>query len=319
MKRTTQYIIKRIFISIPTLLGVTVVVFLMIHLIPGNIVQVMLGTRTNVTPQQVHDLYRLYGLNQPLWKQYTDWMSMILSGDLGFSLRTGMPISSLIGQSFAVTAELALAALVVAIVIAVPLGILAAIRQGSVWDYTARIVSLFGFALPNFLLGTLLVLYAAKYAVGLSSFIWEPLWTDPLLNLKTMVLPTLALAMSLIAIITRMTRAAMIETMSLDHVRTARAKGLRETIVILRHMLRNSLIPIVTIVGLQLGYLLGGAIVVENVFSLPGMGRLIVDAINQRDYPVVQASVLFVAGAFVIINLVVDIAYAFINPRIRYE
>lgn len=314
-----EYVIKRILIAVPTLIGVTIVVFLMIHLIPGNIVQVMLGTRTNVTPAQVRQLYALYGLNLPLWKQYLDWFGMIVSGNLGFSLRTGLPIAGLIGESVGVTAELAVFALLTAVAVAVPLGMLSALRRGTVWDFLGRGFSLLGLALPNFLLGTLLVLFAARYATGLSSFVWVPLWQHPLVNLKAMVLPILALALSLMAIITRMTRASMLETIDADFVRTARAKGLRETLVVLRHIFRNSLIPIVTIVGLQMGYLLGGAIVVENVFSLPGMGRLIVDAINQRDYPVVQASVLFVAAAFVMINLVVDIVYALLNPRIRLQ
>ncbi|MCL6446215.1 MAG: ABC transporter permease [Alicyclobacillus sp.] len=314
-----SYIIKRLGAAIPTLVGITVFVFLMIHLIPGNIVEVMLGTRTNISSEQIQQLYRLYGINRPLWQQYFSWVWMLLHGNLGFSLRTGIPISALLIQSFQVTAELAVLSLLVAVLLAVPLGMAAAIYQGTWIDYLARVISLVGFAVPNFWLGTMLVLLAAKFATSFSSFSYHSLWQSPGMNLKGMALPVLALAFSLMAIITRMTRSSVAETLTADHVRTARAKGLREHWVLFRHVLRNSLIPIVTIVGLQLGYLLGGAIIVENVFSLPGMGQVIVNAINQRDYPVVQVTVLFAAALFVIVNLVVDIVYAFINPRIRYQ
>ncbi|PSR32381.1 MAG: hypothetical protein C7B46_14555 [Sulfobacillus benefaciens] len=314
-----RYILRRVLIALPTMLGVTIVAFLMIHLIPGNIVQVMLGTRTDVTPQQIHQLYRLYGINQPLYIQYWHWLSQLLTGNLGFSLRTGLPIAALINQSFGVTAELALGALVLAVVVAVPLGMIAALYQNTVWDYLARGLALFGLIIPNFWLGTMLVMLTSVYLPVLSVFNYVPLLTNPVLNLKDMIVPIFTLALSLMAIITRMTRSAVLETVQLDHVRTARAKGLKDLVVNLRHVLRNSLIPITTIVGLQLGYLLGGAIVVENVFSLPGMGRLIVDAINQRDYPVVQSSILFVSAIFVLVNLVVDISYGFINPQIRYQ
>lgn len=314
-----QYIVRRLLIALPTLLGVTVVAFLMIHLIPGNIVQVMLGTRTDITPQQLHELYRLYGLNQPLYVQYWHWLSQLFQGNLGFSLRTGLPIASLISQSFGVTAELAMGALILAVMVAVPLGMVAALYQRSAWDYLARGFALIGLIIPNFWLGTMLVMLTSFYLPVFSVFNYVPFFTNPLANLQDMLVPIITLALSLMAIITRMTRAAVLETIGLDHVRTARAKGLRESIVNLRHVLRNSLIPITTIVGLQFGYLLGGAIVVENVFSLPGMGRLIVDAINQCDYPVVQSSVLFVSAVFVLINLVVDISYGFINPQIRYQ
>ncbi len=314
-----QYAIRRVLIAIPTMLGVTIVAFLMIHLIPGNIVQVMLGTRTNVTPQQIQQLYRLYGIDQPLYLQYWHWLSQLLRGNLGFSLRTGLPIATLISQSFGVTAELALGALVVAVVVAVPLGMVAALYQNSPWDYLARGVALLGLIIPNFWLGTMLVMVTSIYFPVLSVFNYVPFLTNPMVNVKDMIVPIITLALSLMAIITRMTRSAVLETIQLDHVRTARAKGLKQFAVNMRHVLRNSLIPITTIVGLQFGYLLGGAIVVENVFSLPGMGRLIVDAINQRDYPVVQSSILFVSAIFVLVNLVVDISYGFINPQIRYQ
>lgn len=314
-----QYGARRLLIAVPTLLGVTIVAFLMIHLIPGNIVQVMLGTRTNVTRQQIQQLYRLYGLNQPLYAQYWHWLQQLLTGNLGFSLRTGLPISSLISQSFGVTIELAVGALLLSLCVAIPLGMIAALYQNSVWDYMARGLAMVGLVIPNFWLGTMLVLVTSLYLPSFSDFTYVSFWAHPLLNLRDMIIPIIALALSLMAIVTRMTRSAVLETLQQDHVRTAQAKGLREFTVNMRHVLRNSLLPITTIVGLQFGYLLGGAIVVENVFALPGMGRLIVDAINQRDYPVVQSSVLFVAALFVLVNVVVDISYGFINPQIRYQ
>ena len=314
-----KYSVRRLLMAVPTLFGVTVAAFLLIHLIPGNIVQVMLGTRTNVTPQQIHQLYRIYGINQPLYLQYWHWLTQIIQGNMGFSLRTGLPISALIAQSFGVTAELALGAMAISLLVAIPLGVLSAIYHGSPWDYAARTFSLIGLAIPNFWLGTMLVLVTSLYLPSFSNFNYVPIWVHPLRNIQDMAIPIITLAFSLMAIVTRMTRSAVLETMQLDHVRTARAKGLKETGIYLRHVLRNSLLPITTIVGLQFGYLLGGAIVVENVFALPGMGRLIVNAINQRDYPVVQSTVLFVATLFVLVNVVVDISYAFINPQVRYQ
>ncbi len=313
------YTLRRLVIAIPTLIGVTIVVFLMVHLIPGNVVQIMLGTRTDITPAQLHQLYRLYGINRPLWEQYWLWFSGLVRGNLGFSLRTGLPIAALIGPAFVVTAELAAGALVMAVIVAVPLGIVAALHQRRILDWIARGFALIGLAIPNFWLGTLLVLATSIYLPAFSNFNYVSLFAHPLGNLKDMLFPMVALALSLMAIITRMTRGAVLETLKLDHVRTAHAKGLTPMAVNIRHVLRNSLIPITTIVGLQLGYLLGGAIIVENVFSLPGMGQLVVNAVNQRDYPVVQSAALFIAVVFIIVNLVVDISYGFINPTIRYQ
>lgn len=313
------YALRRLVIAIPTLIGVTIVVFLMVHLIPGNVVQIMLGTRTDITPAQLHQLYRLYGVNRPLWEQYWLWFSGLVRGNLGFSLRTGLPIAALIGPAFVVTAELAAGALVMAVIVAVPLGIVAALHQRRILDWIARGFALIGLAIPNFWLGTLLVLATSIYLPAFSNFNYVSLFAHPLGNLKDMLFPMVALALSLMAIITRMTRGAVLETLKLDHVRTAHAKGLTPMAVNIRHVLRNSLIPITTIVGLQLGYLLGGAIIVENVFSLPGMGQLVVNAVNQRDYPVVQSAALFIAVVFIIVNLVVDISYGFINPTIRYQ
>jgi peptide/nickel transport system permease protein len=296
-----------------------VVAFLTIHLIPGNIVEVMLGTRTDVTPQQIAELNRLYGINTPLWQQYLVWAGHIVHADLGFSLRTGLPVVTLLGAALGVTAELTLLAVVIALVIAVPAGIWLAIHRNSVGDVVGRLLSLLALSLPAFWLGTLLILAVSIYAPKLSSFAFVSFFQNPGRNLETMFLPACTLGLGLAAIIVRMTRSAMLEVLHKDYLRTARAKGLGSTRVLAKHALRNALLPVITIVGLQIGYLLGGAVIIENVFTLPGVGRLVVQAIEQRDYPLVQSVVFTVAALVIVVNLVVDLCYAWVDPRIRYS
>jgi len=313
------YILGRLLLAIPTLFGISVIAFLTIHLIPGNIVEVMLGTRTDVTPQQIAQLDKLYGINTPLWQQYVLWASNILRGDLGFSLRTGLPVTTLLGAALGVTAELSILAVLIAIVIAVPSGIVLAVHRDSARDVLGRLVSLLGLSLPAFWLGTLLILGVSLYLPWLSSFAFVPLMQNPGRNLQTMILPACTLAVGLAAIIVRMTRGAMLEVLRKDYLRTARAKGLAGGRVLGKHALRNALLPVVTVVGLQIGYLIGGAVIIENVFTLPGVGRLVVQAIEQRDYPLVQSVIFVVAALVVVINLLVDLCYAWIDPRIRYS
>ncbi len=313
------YILGRLLLAIPTLFGISVIAFLTIHLIPGNIVEVMLGTRTDVTPQQIAQLDKLYGINTPLWQQYVLWASNIFRGDLGFSLRTGLPVTTLLGAALGVTAELSILAVLIAVVIAVPSGIVLAIHRDSARDVLGRLVSLLGLSLPAFWLGTLLILGVSLYLPWLSSFAFVPLMQNPGRNLQTMILPACTLAVGLAAIIVRMTRGAMLEVLRKDYLRTARAKGLAGGRVLGKHALRNALLPVVTVVGLQIGYLIGGAVIIENVFTLPGIGRLVVQAIEQRDYPLVQSVIFVVAALVVVINLLVDLCYAWIDPRIRYS
>jgi len=313
------YIMGRLLLAIPTLFGISVIAFLTIHLIPGNIVEVMLGTRTDVTPQQIAQLDKLYGINTPLWQQYALWAGNILHGDLGFSLRTGLPVTTLLGAALGVTAELSLLAILIALIIAVPGGIVLAVHRDSAGDVLGRLVSLLGLSLPAFWLGTLLILAVSLYLPWLSSFAFVPLWQNPGQNVQTMILPACTLAVGLAAIIVRMTRASMLEVLRRDYLRTARAKGLAGRRVLAKHALRNALLPVVTVVGLQIGYLIGGAVIIENVFTLPGVGRLVVQAIQQRDYPLVQGVIFVVAALVVVINLLVDLCYAWIDPRIRYS
>lgn len=313
------FAVKRLLWAIPTLLGVTVATFLMIHLIPGNVVQVMLGTSSALSPQQIAELEALYGLDKPLWVQYLSWLGSILQGDLGFSLRSGVPAAQLISKAFAITLELTVIAMLLSLTLAITTGIIAAVRRGGWLDLIARMSAIIGLSIPHFWLGTMLILGASLYLPSLSTFSFVPFAQSPVENLRAMILPAFSLGLSLAAIVMRQTRAAMLEVLGQQYIQTARAKGLGERTVIFRHALRNALIPIVTIVGLQFGYLLGGAVVIENVFALPGLGRVVVDAINQRDYPLVQGTVFLIAALFVVINLLVDLSYGLINPRVRYQ
>jgi peptide/nickel transport system permease protein len=313
------YIIGRLLLAIPTLFGVSVVAFLTIHLIPGNIVEVMLGTRTDVTPQQIAELNRLYGVSTPLWQQYLIWAGHIVHADLGFSLRTGLPVATLFGSALGVTAELTVLAVVIALLIAVPAGVWSAVRRNSVGDVAGRLLSLLALSIPAFWLGTLFILAVSIYLPWLSSFTFVPFLQNPARNVQTMLLPAYTLGLGLAAILMRMTRAAMLEVLRKDYLRTARAKGLGRARVLAKHALRNALLPVITIVGLQIGYLVGGAVVIENVFTLPGVGRLVVQAIEQRDYPLVQSVVFAVAALVILVNLLVDLCYAWVDPRIRYS
>ena len=313
------FIFGRLLLAIPTLFGISVVAFLTIHLIPGNIVEVMLGTRTDVTPRQIAELNALYGLDKPLWQQYLTWAGNVAHGDLGFSLRTGLPITTLLGSALPVTAELTLFAVLIALSIALPTGIWLAVRRNSVGDVLGRLLCLIALSIPSFWLGALLILVVSLYVPWLSSFAFVPLLQDPLRNLETMILPACTLAVGLSAILIRMMRVAMLEVLRKDYLRTARAKGLPRTRVLGKHALRNALLPVVTIVGLQVGYLLGGAVIVENVFTLPGVGRLVVQGIQQRDYSLVQSLIFVIAALVILVNLIVDLCYAWIDPRIRYS
>lgn len=313
------FTVKRLLWAIPTLLGVSVATFLMIHLIPGNVVQVMLGTSSALSPAQIAELEARYGLNRPLYVQYFSWLGDMLQGNLGFSLHSGVSAAKLIISAFSVTMELTLIAMTLSVTLAVTMGIIAAVRRGGWLDLGARSTAIIGLSMPHFWLGTMLILAASLYFPSLSTFSYTTFDKSPVANLRAMILPACSLGLSLAAIVMRQTRAAMLEVLGQQYVQTARAKGLTERTVIFRHALRNALIPVVTIVGLQFGYLLGGAVVIENVFALPGVGRVVVDAINQRDYPLVQGTVFLIAALFVVINLVVDLSYGLINPRIRYQ
>ncbi|MDQ3655661.1 MAG: ABC transporter permease, partial [Chloroflexota bacterium] len=312
------YIGRRLLLLIPTLLGFTVVIFLLIRLVPGTVVEQMLGSNALVTGESVEALRRYFGLDRPLYVQYLDWLGNLLVGDLGTSWRTGEPVARLVLAHLAVTAELALLSVLLATLVGIPVGILAALRQNSFLDSLLRIGSLFGLSMPVFWQATMLILILSRLFNWAPPLRWHGPLADPAANAQMMVLPAVALATVSAAVIVRMTRATFLDIMHQDYMRTARAKGLGERLVIIRHGLRNVLIPAVTVIGLQFGYLMGGIVVVEEVFTLPGLGRLVLNAIYQRDYPVVQGGVLAIALVFMLVNLVVDLLYAVLDPRIRY-
>ena len=315
----TAFIAARLLSLIPVLWGVSVLVFLLIHLIPGNALQMFLGTQVEMTPAQLDQLRRLFGLNKSLPLQYADWLVRLLRGDFGVSLRTSRAVLPDILNRLPVSAELTLLALLVALAIAVPVGILSALRRGTPADAAIRILGLVGLSIPNFWLGTMLLLLLPGRVLPIASIgVYLRFFANPVGNLTVMVLPAFSLGIALAAVVMRFVRSSLLEVLGADYIRTARAKGLREVLVIDRHALRNALIPVITVIGFQAGYLLGGTVVIEEVFALPGMGRFALAAINQRDYPVVQGVVLIIAVLFVLTNIAVDVLYAYVDPRVRY-
>jgi peptide/nickel transport system permease protein len=315
----TTYLVKRL-LSLPlTLVGVSVVTFLFLRLIPGDAIAARLGTSTALSAEQLERMRSFYGLDQPLHVQYVSWLGSLLRGDAGFSVRSGQPVTAEIAGRLPVTIELALAAAVVALLLGIPLGLASALKPNSGADLLARGFGLIGLALPNFWLGTLAILLFSRYlhwmpnTGGYVDFV-----ADPAANLRFLLFPALTLGVAMAAVVMRTTRSAMLDVLSADYIRTAHAKGLRAGRVIERHALKNGMIVVITILGIQVGYLLGGAVVVEEVFSLPGLGRMLLNAINQRDYALVQGGVLVIATLFVVTNAAVDVLYGFLDPRIRF-
>lgn len=312
-----RYLAARLLAFIPVLLGILAVVFLLIRLIPGDAVQLFLGTQVEMTPAQMEELKRFFGIDKPIHAQFIDYLGRILRGDFGVSLRTSRPVLPDIMERLPLSFQLATLALVIATAIAVPLGIASAVKRDSVFDVAARIGGLLGLSMPNFWLGAMLILLFSRYLhISLGQYV--PVTRHPLGTLQSLYLPALALGAAIAAILMRYTRSSLLEVLGHEYIRTARGKGLRNAAVMLRHALPNALIPVITVLGFQMGYLLGGTVVIEEIFALPGMGRLVLQAIFQRDYPVVQGVVLVIALLFVITNLVVDLLYAWIDPRIRY-
>lgn len=315
----TRYLIRRVLLVIPVLFGVSVAVFLMLRLIPGDVVDVILGTEGAASPERLAQLRALFGLDRPFHEQYLAWLGGLLSGDLGRSIRTSRPILPDILTRLPVTLQLATMAMLLSLCIALPLGVLSAVRRYTRVDSLVRVVGLIGLSIPNFWLATMMILAVSTFARGvLPTSGFTPPSQDVVGNLRSLLLPSVALAVANMAILMRMTRSSMLEVLRQEYVTTARSKGLVERTVVYRHALRNALIPVATIAGVQVGYLLGGAIIVEQIFALPGVGTLILNGILQRDYPVVQAGVLFVAASFVLVNLAVDVLYAYLDPRIHY-
>jgi ABC-type dipeptide/oligopeptide/nickel transport system permease component len=304
-----RYLIRRLALTIPVLIGVATLVFALIHFIPGDPAQAMLGE--GATPEEVHQLRERLGLNRPLIVQYGSFLTGLVRGDLGVSLRNDQPVTGQILERMPATAELAFASMTVAVLIAVPLGIIAAVWHGTAVDFGAMTLSLVGISMPNFWLGPLL---AIVFAVELG---WLPVGGRG--TLAHLVLPALTLGAALAAILARMTRASLLDELREPYVLAARAKGVSRTRAILHHAFRNSLIPIVTILGLQFGVVLTGAVITETIFAWPGIGRLLIQSISFRDYPLVQGCVLLIAVTYVGVNLLTDLTYGFLDPRIRID
>lgn len=309
-----QYLAKRLAVSLIVLFGLSLLTFFLIRLVPGNTATAMLGTR--YSPKAAHHIEQQYGLNKPLPTQYVIWLNHLVHGDLG-TATTGRSVASTLASAIPVTAELAALAMIFAIVTGLTLGILAAVFRNSLIDYIVSFVSMIGLSVPAFWLGTLLILLLSLTLGLLPAGRQVPLTVNPLANLQHMAMPAVALGAAVAAVITRMTRSAMLEVMQEDYVRTARAKGLSPTRVIIHHVLKNGLMPVLTISAIQVGYLLGGSIVIEQVFSLSGVGRLILRSVTERDYPLLQAAILLIGIAFLLINFITDMLYAAIDPRLR--
>ena len=304
-----RYLVRRLLLTIPVLFGVATLVFSLIHLVPGDPAQSMLGD--SAPPEDVARLRQTLGLDRPLVQQYKSFLGGVVKGDLGTSFRYGTPVTREIGSRLLRTMQLALAAMAVAIVIAIPLGIIAAVRKGTAVDQAAMTLSLIGISMPNFWLGPLL---AIVFAVRLG---WLPVSGTG--SVAHLVLPAVTLGAALAAILARMTRASVLEELRELYVLAARARGLSRARAVIRHAFRNSLIPIVTIIGLQFGAVLTGTIITETIFAWPGVGRLLIQAINFRDYPLVQGCILFISFTYVTMNLLTDVAYGLLDPRIRLE
>lgn len=315
----SRYVLKRIAEAAVTLLGVAIIVFLLLRVLPGDEITARMGIEAGaLTESQRSALERYYGLDQPLIVQFFTWMGSIFTGNLGFSVSSGRPVSELVARALPVTIQLAIMATLVGAAIGVAIGVMAASNPNSPRDSVGQSFGLLGLGIPDFVIASAIItILAARFGYFPAAARYVNLWEQPLINIQQLLYPALALGVSLAATVMRTTRSAYLEMDSQDFVRTARGKGLSPRRVRYRHVLHNSLIPIVTIVGIQFGYLLGGTIIIEEIFALPGMGRLVLTGLAQREYAVVQSTVLVIASMFVMVNLVVDLIYARIDPRVR--
>ena len=315
-----RYVAKRVVLMVPTLVGVATLIFLLMRVVPGDIVELRFAAESTFVQKDMLDQERArLGLDQPLWRQFATWMGGLARLDLGTSMWTGAPITEEIGLRFALSLQLALMATAIAVALAVPLGVVAALRQDSWVDYAVRVFSIAGLATPSFWLGILLILGLLIVFKWLPPMVYTPIWVNPVENLAQLIWPALAVGYRYSAMATRMTRSAMLEVLNEDYIRTARAKGLWQKLILTRHALKNAMLPVLTVIALEFAFLMGGLVVTEQVFNLNGLGLLFVEAVAHRDYTLTQALVMLVATIFIVVNLLVDLAYAWLDPRIRFR
>jgi len=315
------YIRKRLLLMIPALVGAATLVFLIMRVIPGDVALLIFGGDAggHIDPKQLAAMRERLGLDQPIWVQFGTWLWGVVRFDFGTSLWTGRPVIEELLVRLPLSLELAVLATIVSVIIAIPLGMLAAVRQDTWVDYAVRVVSIGGLAIPGFWVGILCILFLVIFFGWGPPLEFTPPWVNPWANLQMMIWPIVTVGYRQAAVTTRMTRSTLLEVLREDYIRTAWAKGLRERAVVIRHALKNSMLPVITLIGTELAFLMGGLVVTETVFTLNGVGRFLIDAVAHRDYPVVQALIFLTASSFVLVNLLVDLTYAWFDPRIRYR
>jgi peptide/nickel transport system permease protein len=314
-----RYLLRRLLLMLPTLLGVAVLVFLLLRVVPGDIVEMRYAEGQFFTPELVAKERARLGLDRPLWRQFLDWLWGIVRLDFGLSMWSGNPITHEIALRLQLSLQLALMATGVAVLLAIPLGTLAALRQDTWVDYVVRVFAIAGLATPSFWLGIVMFLILLAVFRWIPPMVFTPLWDHPWQNLSQMIWPALAVGYRYSAVAMRMTRSAMLEVLREDYIRTARAKGLWQRLIVKRHALKNALLPVLTVIGLEFAFLMGGLVVTEQVFNLNGLGLLFVQSVARRDYTLVQALVLLVACVYIVVNFCVDLLYGWLDPRIRYQ
>jgi len=315
-----KYLVKRFLLMFPTLLGVAVLIFFLIRVVPGDVVELRMAGDSGVVSKEALEKERVrFGLDRPLYEQFATWLWGAVRLDFGTSMWTGSPIFEEIKLRFMLSFQVAVMATIVAVALAIPLGVLAAIKQDSWIDYAVRIFSIAGLATPSFWLGIVFILALLIIFKWLPPMVYTPFWVNPWQNLLQLIWPAVAVGYRYSAVATRMTRSAMLEVLREDYIRTARAKGLVENLILSRHALKNAMLPVMTVIGLEFAFLLGGLVVTEQVFNLNGLGLLFVQAVAHRDYTLVQALVMLIAGFFIVVNFAMDVLYAWLDPRIRYR
>ncbi|NJN19820.1 MAG: ABC transporter permease [Oscillochloris sp.] len=314
----SRFVLQRLALVIPTLIGTSLIVFILLRLLPGDIVDILFGGDPQASQQTLDQIRESLGLNKPLIVQYIEWVGGLLRGDAGISMRSGIPVSESVVRSMPVTIQLGLMAILLACIFAVPMGVLSAVRRNGASDLITRVIGLIGLSFPAFWLATMFLLISSTIFRWVPPLKWVAPWEDLGQNMQIMFVPALLLALQPMAIIMRMTRASMLEVLRQDYIRTAYAKGLHDRLVLVRHALQNAFIPVLTVIGVQFGALMGGSVIIEQIFSLPGVAFYLLSGIYNRDYPVVQSTVLFLSLIFILVNLAVDVLYGYIDPRIRH-